>query len=168
MAANRRSARSLTPPRAPRLRVVLWASFAALGLGLAAYLVSLLLRPGDPYWTWLDGWGICAVELWGSALCIARGIAGRPIRTAPLALGIGLLAWAVGQTLMTAQSVGGATPPGSSLADVFSLIFYPLAYVAAVIFMRGDVRGSPAPNGWTAASPGWVRRPCAAPSSTTG
>ncbi len=141
MAANRRSARSLTPPRAPRLRVVLWASFAALGLGLAAYLVSLLLRPGDPYWTWLDGWGICAVELWGSALCIARGIAGRPIRTAPLALGIGLLAWAVGQTLITAQSVGGATPPGSSLADIFSLIFYPLAYVAAVIFMRGDVRG---------------------------
>ena len=46
-----------------------------------------------------------------------------------------------GKPVLTAQSVGGATPPSPSLADIFSLIFYPLAYVAAVIFVRGDVRG---------------------------
>jgi diguanylate cyclase (GGDEF)-like protein len=147
MVANRRSTRAHTPSPAPRFHVALWVSFAVLGLALAAYLVSLLVRPGDPYWTWLDGWGICAVELWGSALCIARGLAGRPIRTAPLALGFGLLALAVGEMVLTVQSIGGATPPNSSLADIFSLIFYPLAYVAAVIFMRGDVK-SLTPSKW--------------------
>ena len=146
LVANRRSTRA-TPPAAPRLHVALWVCVALLGLVLAAYLASLLVRPGDPYWTWLDGWVICAVELSGSALCIARGLAGRPIRTAPLALGFGLLALAFGQMVLTVQSIGGATPPDSSLADVFSLIFYPLAYVAAVIYMRGDV-GSLTPSKW--------------------
>ena len=139
--ANRRSTRAPFRRTHRALRLVLWASFGVLGLVLAAYLVSLLVRPGDPYWTWLDGWVVCGVELSGSALCIARGLSGRPIRTAPLALGIGLLACAVAQTLFTVQDVGGSIPPNSTAADVFSLIFYPFAYVAAVIFVRGDVRG---------------------------
>jgi diguanylate cyclase (GGDEF)-like protein len=123
-----------------RLRLALWVAFSLLGLVLVGYLVSLLVRPGDPYSTWLDGWTVCAVELCGSVLCIARGVAARPVRTAPLALGLGLLAWAIGQMVLAIQSIGGATPPSTSLADVFSLIFYPLAYMAAVIYMRSDVR----------------------------
>jgi diguanylate cyclase (GGDEF)-like protein len=138
---NRRSSH-LTPQETPRFRGALWGSFGVLGVVLVAYLVTLLVRPGDTYWTWLDGWVVCAVELCGSALCIAKGLAGRPVRAAALALalGFGLLAWAIGDTVLTAQSIGGATPPSPSLADLFSLLFYPLAYVAVLVFMRGDVK----------------------------
>jgi diguanylate cyclase (GGDEF)-like protein len=137
---NRRSSSRVLPQGSPRVRVALWGSFGALGLVLVAYFVSLLVRTGEPYWTWLDGWVVCAVEFCGSALCIARGLSGRPVRAAALALGLGLLAWAVGDTVLTVQSIGGATPPSPSLADLFYLLFYPLAYVALVIFMRGDVK----------------------------
>jgi diguanylate cyclase (GGDEF)-like protein len=136
---NRRSTRVFGQD-APRFGVALWASFGVLGLVLVAYFVSLLARPGDPYWTWLDGWVVCAVDLCGSALCIARGLTGRPVRAAALALCLGLLAWAVGDIVLTTQSIGGATPPSPSLADLFYLLFYPLAYVAVVIFLRGDVK----------------------------
>jgi diguanylate cyclase (GGDEF)-like protein len=120
--------------------LVLVGSFGFLGLVLVAYLVSLLIRPGDHYWTWLDGWVVCGVEFAGSLLCIAKGIVRRPGRVATLALGIGLLAWAIGDTVLTAQSIGGATPPSPSLADAFYLAFYPLAYVAVVLFMRAEVK----------------------------
>ena len=103
--------------------MALWVSFGVLGLVLVGYCISLLARPGDPYWTWLDGWVVCVVEFSASALCIAKGLAGRPVRTAPLALGLGLLAWTAGQTMVTLQSIGGATPPSNSLADILSLIF---------------------------------------------
>jgi diguanylate cyclase (GGDEF)-like protein len=119
---------------------VLLGSFGVLGLVLVAYLVSLLVRPGEPYWTWLDGWVVCGVEFAGSILCITKGLVRRPGRVATLALGVGLLAWAVGDTLLTSQSIGGATPPSPSLADAFYLTFYPLAYVAVVLFMRGEVK----------------------------
>ena len=39
--------------------------------------------------------------------------------------------------VLTAESLGGANPPVPSLADAFYLGFYPLAYVAVVLFIRG-------------------------------
>jgi diguanylate cyclase (GGDEF)-like protein len=136
---NRRSSHLATHDTS-RFRVVLWGAFGLLGLVLVGYLMSLLARPGNPYWTWLDGWVVCAVEVTGSALCIVRGLTARPIRTAPLALGLGLLAWAAGHIAATVHSIGGATHPSTTLADIFTLVFYPLAYVAAVIYMRSDVK----------------------------
>ena len=54
--------------------------------------------------------------------------------------GLGLLSWAVGDTLWTAQTLGGASPPSPSWSDAFWLGFYPPAYVAVVLFMRREVR----------------------------
>ena len=136
----RRSSRRVVPEDTRRCWLVLLGSFGVLGLVLVAYLVSLLVRPGDAYWTWLDGWVVCGVEFAGSLLCITKGVVRRPGRTATLALGIGLLAWAVGDAVLTSQSIGGATPPTPSLADAFYLTFYPLAYVAVVLFMRAEVK----------------------------
>jgi len=119
---------------------LVWATFGLLGLILVCYLLSLLLRPDDSYWTWLDGWVVCGIELVASATCIARGLSRRPGRVAALTLGFSLLAWAVGDVVLTTQSIGGATPPSPSLADVFYLAFYPLAYFAVVLFMREGVR----------------------------
>jgi diguanylate cyclase (GGDEF)-like protein len=140
LSPNRRSSRRVVPEDNRHCWLVLLGSFGVLGLVLVAYLVSLLVRPGDAYWTWLDGWVVCGVEFAGSILCLTKGVVRRPGRTATLALGIGLLAWAVGDTMLTAQSIGGATPPSPSLADAFYLTFYPLAYVAVVLFMRAEVK----------------------------
>jgi len=140
LSPNRRSSRRIVPEDNRHCWLVLLGSFGLLGLVLVAYLVSLLVRPGDAYWTWLDGWVVCGVEFAGSILCITKGVVRRPGRTATLALGIGLLAWAVGDSVLTAQSIGGATPPSPSLTDAFYLTFYPLAYVAVVLFMRAEVK----------------------------
>src|ERR1039458_2481692 len=124
VAANRRSPRHSFGPAMSRSLQLVWATFGLLGLILVAYLVSLLLRPSDSYWTWLDGWVVCGIELAASAACIARGLSRRPGRVAALTLGCSLLAWAVGDVVLTVQSIGGATPPSPSLADVFYLAFY--------------------------------------------
>lgn len=127
-------------------RSLLWATYGLLGFLLAGYLLSLLLRRDGTFWPWLDGWIVCGVELVASTLCIARGFARRPGRAAALILGSALLSWTVGDVILSVQSLGGASPPSPSLADVFYLCFYPLAYVAVMLFIRGETRRITAPN----------------------
>ena len=127
-------------------RTLLWATYALLGLFLAGYLISLLVRHQDQSWTWLDGWLVCGVEVVASALCMGRVLTRRPGRVAALILGISLLSWSIGDIVLTVESLGGATPPSPSLADVFYLCFYPLAYVAVMMFLRGEVKRVTAPN----------------------
>ena len=115
-------------------------AFMLLSVLIVGYLLSLLVRGSGSYWTWLDGWVVCAIELVASALCIARGLLRRPGRAAALVLGLALLSWTVGDIVLTTQSIGGATPPSPSIADAFYLGFYPLAYVAVLLFMRDQLR----------------------------
>ena len=61
-------------------------------------------------------------------------------------LGAALLSWALGDVVLTIESLGGNTPPTPSLADVFYIAFFPLAYVAIVLFMRGEVRRINSPS----------------------
>jgi diguanylate cyclase (GGDEF)-like protein len=63
-----------------------------------------------------------------------------------IALGIGLAYWAIGDCLLTVESLGGRTPPVPSLADLFYLGFYPMAYIAVVLFMRGQLRRLAGPS----------------------
>jgi diguanylate cyclase (GGDEF)-like protein len=121
-------------------------AFGALAVFLVVYLISLLVRGGEPYWTWLDGWLICAAELTASSLCIARAFVPRPGRRAALVLGLSLLSWTIGDLILTTESLGGATPPTPSPADLFYLLFYPLAYVAVVLFIRDEAGRLSAPN----------------------
>ncbi|HEV3309249.1 MAG TPA: hypothetical protein VG815_01835, partial [Chloroflexota bacterium] len=116
-----------------------WMFYAVLGLFLMVYFGSLLLRRGGQHWVWLDGWAVCGVELAAGGLCLARGWAPRPGRAAALILGASILSWSAGDIALTIESLGGATPPTPSLADLFYLGFYPLAYVALVTFVRGAV-----------------------------
>jgi len=124
----------------------LWAAYCLLGALLAVYLGSLVLRPSDLYAPWLDGALVCGVELVASFLCIARGVMRRPGRNAALILGFSLLSWTIGDTVLNLETLGGARPPTPSLADVFYLGFYPLAYVAVALFIRNEVRRFTAPN----------------------
>ena len=114
--------------------------YGGLYLVLAGYLVSLLVRSSGVYWTWLDGWVVCGIELTASALCIAKGVIHRPWNRSALVLGLGLVSWAIGDLILTTQSIGGADAPSPSWSDLFYLGFYPLAYVAVVMIMRGEVR----------------------------
>ena len=119
---------------------LLWAIYGVLAFLLVGYLASLFLRRDNQFWPWLDGWIVCGVELIASALCVARGCIRRPGRAAALILGLALLSWTIGDIVLTVESLGGATPPSPSLADAFYLCFYPLAYVAVMLFIRGEVR----------------------------
>lgn len=123
-----------------------WRAFALLGVVLVAYVVSLLVRGPDRQWTWLDGWVVFGIEASAALLCIARGLERSPGRAAPLSLGFGLLSWAIGDAVLTVESLGGATPATPSYADFFYLCFYPLAYVGAVLMLRSAMGRLSKPN----------------------
>jgi diguanylate cyclase len=127
------------PNRDGRAKIVLWAAYALMGVLLAGYLGSLIIR-GSDQWPLFSDWSVAGFEVVASALCLVRGFTRRPGRAVPLTLGFGLLMWSLGDVVLTVESRGGLTPPTPSLADVFYLGFFPLTYVAFSIFMRGEVR----------------------------
>jgi diguanylate cyclase (GGDEF)-like protein len=136
-----------TPPRGrSAARPWLWSVYGLCGALLLAYLVSLIIRPRGSSWTWLDGWAVVVWELFVCSLAISRGVIRRRGRVVALTLGPAILCWAIGDLVMTVESLGGATPATPSLKDVFYLGFYPLAYVGIVMFMRGELRRLATPN----------------------
>jgi diguanylate cyclase (GGDEF)-like protein len=115
-------------------------AYALAGVWLATYIATLVLRDDGQFWTWLDNWSVDALELTMALLCLSRFLVRRPGRSVGLAFGLGLLAWAIGDTIFTLESQGGASPPTPSLADAFYLLMYPLAYLGIMLIMRGEVR----------------------------
>ncbi len=132
--------------RLTRTEIGAWAGLALAGVIVFAYLMSVVLRTNESYWTWLDGWVVCGVELFASGVCMARALVRRPGRLTALFLGLGLFSWALGDVVITVQSIGGATPPSLSAADVFYIAFYPFALLAVVFFIRGQARRVTADN----------------------
>jgi len=120
---------------------VIATAYALLALLLVAYIISLVLRRSDQQWTWLDGWMVCGFEIAASMLCIGRGLTSKASKPVAYALGFGLLMWSLGDVLLTAESVGRSTAPSVSVADIFYLCFYPLAYITCVfLFQKGTYR----------------------------
>jgi len=124
----------------------LWVAYALMALLLVGYLASLIVRGPGRSSELLDGWSVDGFEMLAAALCIVRGFTRRPGRAVALTLGFGLFMWASGDIALTVESLGGGTPSTPSLADAFYLGFYPLTYVAAVTFMRGEVRRLATPS----------------------
>ncbi|MEP6641683.1 MAG: GGDEF domain-containing protein, partial [Gaiellales bacterium] len=121
--------------RAPR---TIWAAYGLLGALLLGYLVSLIVRsPGDDS-TWLDGWTMCAFELVACAMAFGRGIVWRPGRAVCLTLGAAVSMWALGDVALTYESLGGASPPTPSVADIFYIAFFPLAYLGLALMLRRE------------------------------
>jgi diguanylate cyclase (GGDEF)-like protein len=113
--------------------------YAALSTVLIAYVALTLLRPAGQHSTLVDGWAVDAFELVASGLCIASGLRRRSGRAVPLILGAGLATWALGDITLTIESLSG-TPATPSVADAFYLTFFPCAYVALVLFIRGETK----------------------------
>jgi diguanylate cyclase len=122
-----------------RPRATIWVAYGLLAILLACYAALKILR-GGYYSTLIDGWMVVAFELTASGLCLARGFRGRSGRAVAFVLGAALLSWSLGHLALTVESVGGATPSTPSLADAFYLGYFPLAYVAVVLLMRGETR----------------------------
>lgn len=145
--ASRPVALNSTAVLVPRVRTNrLWIAYGALGSLLTAYLVWKLVRPAGSDQPLVDGWGVDAFEFVVAGLCIARGFVRQSRRGVPLALGFALLSWCLGDVALTIESLGGKTPPVPSVADVFYLGFYPLAYVGVVLFMRRELQRLTAPS----------------------
>jgi len=113
-----------------------------MALLLITYLVSLIVRSGwsnEPaVFAWIDGWGVFLFELVAVALLLARGFTRTSGRAIPLVLGTGALSWALGDAILTFEGPSAQAP---SVADLFYLGFYPLAYAAIVLMLRREVRG---------------------------
>jgi diguanylate cyclase (GGDEF)-like protein len=112
---------------------------------LRVIFASLIIR-GSDQWPLFNDWSVAGFEVVASAMCLARGLTRRSGRAVALTLGFGLLMWSLGDLVLAVESQGGVTPPTPSLADVFYLGFFPLTYVAFVIFMRGEVRKLATPS----------------------
>ncbi len=137
--------RAVVPTSPTRPRPTIWIAYAAMGVVLAAYFARELVG-GSRYSPLIDGWMVAGFELVASCLCLARGFARRPGRAAALVLGVALLCWSAGDIAITIEALGGATPSAPSPADAFYLAFFPLAYVAVVLLMRGGTRRLSSPN----------------------
>ena len=116
----------------------IWAAYGLLGVLLIGYLISLIVRPPGDDSTWLDGWAMCAFELVACALAIGRGLVKRPGRAVCLTLGAAMSMWAIGDVALTYESLGGASPPTPSVADIFYLAFFPLAYLGLALMLRRE------------------------------
>src|SRR5437868_4363508 len=102
-----------------RLRPPLRGLYGLFAATLLAYLLTLAVSPGARESLALNGWGSAVFELAVSALAILRAATTRGDRIAPLALGLGMLMWAVGDVVLTVESRHGAEPVSPSLADLF-------------------------------------------------
>ena len=107
---------------------------------LTAYVISLVVRSPDQSWPWIDGWGITLYEVILAGLLLARGFSRQGGRAVPLVLGSAVLAWALGDLVLTAETWGGSTAATPSLADAFYVCFYPLAYAAIVLMLRKEIK----------------------------
>jgi diguanylate cyclase (GGDEF)-like protein len=125
---------------APR---AVWACYGVLGAVLLGYLVWLVVRRNDGFSVPVDGWLMDGVDIAGGLLCLLRAFSRRgQERTMVIVLASSLFAWGFGDIALTVQSLGGAAPPDPpSVPDIFYLAFYPLAYVAVLMFLRNEVRG---------------------------
>ncbi|HTC70591.1 MAG TPA: hypothetical protein VK662_13565, partial [Acidothermaceae bacterium] len=125
---------------------VRWAHYCAAFL-VTAYFVSVAARRPGSYFAPIDGWGVDLFEISLGALCILRYRHGswRSIPTAtrlfPVLLGAACISWGLGDTALTIESLGGATPPTPSVADGFGLMFFPLCYLALVLLLRRENKG---------------------------
>ncbi|MDQ2897089.1 MAG: diguanylate cyclase [Actinomycetota bacterium] len=95
------------------------------------------------------GWVPVGPEKWlhlvvmgaGAALCILRAVLRREERAAWLLLGLGVMAWVLGELYFTAVLWTDASPPVPSPADAGYLSLPPLVFAGLVVLARSRIRG---------------------------
>ncbi len=77
----------------------------------------------------------------GAALCILRAVLRREERAAWLLLGLGVMAWVLGELYFTAVLWKDVSPPVPSWADAGYLLLPPLVFAGLVVLAHGRIRG---------------------------
>ncbi len=115
-------------------------AFAAIALLLALlgfYAVVILWELGSESLQDATGrWVYDAVVLGAALTVLWRAAAVKSERRAWLALGAGLLLWALGQTYYSVFLYYASPAPFPSPADILFLAFYPASYLALVLLLR--------------------------------
>ncbi len=142
--------------RRPRLRKLrgrpipalgLGAAYAVMGVLLFGYFVLLLADRRTAQSTLIGGWGIDVFELVAGFLCITAGRQRTTARAAvPVFLGASLVVWSLGDMAQTVESLGAGRTLTPSISDVLYLSYFPLAYIALVMLVRGEIRHLSTPN----------------------
>jgi diguanylate cyclase (GGDEF)-like protein len=118
----------------------IWFVYGCFAVCLVAYVIVAAVRPDSESWPWLDNWGVAGFEIAVSALCLVRAATVKRGRATALALGLGIMSWALGDLVLAIESAGGGEPPSPSLADGFYIAFYPLSYIGLMLLVRRQVR----------------------------
>ncbi|HEX5593798.1 MAG TPA: HD domain-containing phosphohydrolase [Solirubrobacterales bacterium] len=117
--------------------------FAALGLltGLLLFYAAVIIWTlgGASLQDAVGRWVYDAVVLGAALLVLARAALIPAERGAWLALGTGLLLWALGQTYYSVVLYYASPAPFPSPADLGFLAFYPASYLALVLLLRARV-----------------------------
>ena len=131
-----------------RMRNRMRTIFVGAAVLVAAFFVSLLVRPVGSSNTYLDGWGVDAFELSMGVLAIMRFYdprwrsANTAMRALPLVVGVACISWSLGDVALTIESLGGASPSVPSFADIFYVGFFPLCYLGFMAPIRHGNKGS--------------------------
>ena len=133
-------------PSGDRVGKAVWTAFALLGVLLVAYLGVMVVRSRWQFSPLLDGWLVIGFQFAACALCVASGLRHHRHRWVAFVMGGACVSWTVGDVLFTLESLGGATPPTPSLADAFYFGFFPLALIAAVMFVHREITRGDAVN----------------------
>jgi two-component system, cell cycle response regulator len=120
-------------------------AFAALGLlaALLAFYGAVIIGElgGEGLQTVAGRWIYDAIVLGAAAIVLWRALLVPAERRAWLALGIGLLLWALGQTYYSVVLYYAEPAPFPSPADALFLAFYPASFVAVALLLRARVAG---------------------------
>ena len=123
-----------------RSRAVAFAALGLLAALLAFYAVVVVGElPGEGLQTAVGRWVYDAIVLGAAAVVLWRAAVMPAERRAWLALGIGLLLWALGQTYYSVVLYYAEPAPFPSPSDALFLAFYPASFVALVLLLRARV-----------------------------
>ena len=113
--------------------------FGVLGGLLAAYLVWLLVRgPQALQLGVTNGWVGTAFRLAAGLVCLVFGLRQRRGWVIPIVFGVALIFTAVGNTILTLDSLHGPPPPPPTAADYFLLGFMALCFAGIGLMARED------------------------------